>query len=94
MENFKKVRKALVIRNNNGLHTRPAAELARCAQNFSSQIDLIYRENRVSAKSLVGILMLAATRGAKVEVEAHGADAENAVEALGSLARNRFNVIY
>ena len=60
------IRKAIVILNDKGLHTRPATELVKCAQSFRSQISLIYQGLNVNAKSLLGVLMLAATRGARI----------------------------
>jgi phosphocarrier protein len=57
-------------------------------------VQLSYRSYAVNAKSLLGILMLAAERGAKITVEATGEDAEKAVEALLRLAKNRFNIKY
>ncbi len=89
-----KVTKPVVILNDKGLHTRPATELVRCAQNFKAQIFLVYQGLNVNAKSLLGILMLAATRGARIGVEAEGPDAAEAVEALSVLAKNRFNIKY
>ncbi|MCB1109496.1 MAG: HPr family phosphocarrier protein [Chlamydiia bacterium] len=94
MDAESKVKKAMIILNDKGLHTRPATELVKCAQNFRSQIFLVYQGLNVNAKSLLGILMLAATRGAKIDVEAEGPDASEAVEALTKLARNRFNIRY
>ena len=88
------IRKAIVILNDKGLHTRPATELVKCAQSFRSQISLIYQGLNVNAKSLLGVLMLAATRGARIEVEAEGSDALEALEALVELSRNRFNIRY
>ncbi|WP_194848096.1 HPr family phosphocarrier protein [Candidatus Neptunochlamydia vexilliferae] len=82
---------SFVVLNDKGLHTRPATELVRCAQTFKAQVFLAYRGLNVNAKSLLGILMLAATRGAKIDIEAEGVDAKSAVEALISLSRNRFN---
>lgn len=84
----------MIILNEKGLHTRPATELVKCAQGYKSQILLSYRGLSVNAKSLLGILMLAATRGAKIQIEATGTDAELAVEALATLARNKFNILY
>ncbi len=86
-----KIKKSFVILNDKGLHTRPATELVKCAQSYKAQVFLAYRGLNVNAKSLLGILMLAATRGAKIDIEAEGIDAEAAVEAILSLARNRFN---
>ncbi len=80
--------------NDKGLHTRPATELVRCAQVFKSQISLDYHGMSVNAKSLLEILMLAAAQGAKIEVEAEGRDAEDAVNAILNLAENKFNIHY
>jgi len=93
--NFKtKVKSFFIVRNEKGLHTRPGTEVVKCAGKFKSQIYLMYRGLNVNAKSLLGILMLAASRGAKVEIEAEGHDAEEAVEAIVNLAKNSFNVRY
>jgi phosphocarrier protein len=55
---------------------------------------LIYQRYNVNAKSLLGILMLAATRGSKIQVSAEGEDAEEAVKSILDLARNKFNIKY
>lgn len=94
MEENNKLKKSFVILNEKGLHTRPATELVKCAQVYKSQIFLIYQGLNVNAKSLLGILMLAATRGAKIDIEAEGADAEQAINAIMTLARNKFNIQY
>lgn len=90
----KTVKKHFVVMNEKGLHTRPSTELVRCAATFKAQMTLSHHDMSVSAKSLLGILMLAATRGSKVEVEAVGDDAEEAVETLLKLAKNKFNIKY
>lgn len=80
--------------NEKGLHTRPSTELVKCASSFKAVINLTYQDLTVSAKSLLGILMLAAAKGAKVHIEAEGQDAEDAIKALLLLAENKFNVKY
>ena len=80
--------------NEKGLHTRPSTELVKCATTFRSQVTLMYQEYSVNAKSLLGILMLAASRGAKIHVVAEGEDAESAVRSILDLARNKFNIKY
>lgn len=92
MSSDKKIKKTFVVINEKGLHTRPATELVKCAQIFKSQIYLGYHGLSVNAKSLLGILMLAASRGAQIEIEAEGLDAEDAVNAIISLAKNKFNI--
>ena len=89
-----KAREVLVILNDKGLHTRPATELVKCATCYKSDITLHYRDLSVNAKSLLGILMLAADRGAKITVEADGEDSEEVVAALVELAKNKFYMSY
>lgn len=82
------------VKNDKGLHTRPSTELVRCAAGFRSSIQLVYKDFTVNCKSLLGILMLAANRGAKIRVEAFGEDAEAAVASILELAENKFNIKY
>lgn len=89
-----KVKDYFVVVNEKGLHTRPSTELVRCATSFKSQVTLSYQDQHASAKSLLEILMLAASRGAKVKVEAEGEDAEAAIKSILQLARNKFNIKY
>lgn len=89
-----KAKKSFVITNERGLHTRPSAELVKCASSFKSQIHLVYQNLTINAKSLLGVLMLAAARGTKISVEAEGEDAEEAVASIVHLARNKFNIRY
>lgn len=89
-----KVKACFKVVNEKGLHTRPSTELVKCATNFKSQVTLHYQSTTVNAKSLLGILMLAAARGAKIEIEAEGVDAEEAVASILCLASNKFNIKY
>ncbi len=90
----KKYKDSFVVMNEKGLHTRPSTELVKCATSFKAQVTLTYQEYTVNAKSLLGILMLSATRGAKIHVVAEGEDAEHAVKSLLNLAKNKFNIKY
>ena len=83
-----------VVKNDRGLHTRPSMEIVRCAASFKSKITLRYQRLEVDAKSILGILMLTAARGARVAVSAYGDDAEEAVLALVELSENCFNIKY
>ena len=83
-----------VVGNDKGLHTRPSTELVKCADGFKADIKLSYQNCQVNAKSLLGILMLAAHKGAKIEVEAIGDDAEEAVATIVGLAQNNFHIKY
>ncbi len=90
----KKYKDSFIVVNEKGLHTRPSTELVKCAATFKSQVMLVYQDYTVNAKSLLGILMLAASRGAKIHVIAEGEDAELAVKSILTLARNKFNIKY
>lgn len=83
-----------IVINDKGLHTRPSTELVKCATSFKSQIHLIYQGIVVNAKSLLGILTLAAARGSRIDVEAFGDDAEEAVRTILELAQKKFYIHY
>jgi phosphocarrier protein HPr len=89
-----KAKAVFVVLNDKGLHTRPSTALVKCAANFNCQVSLSYRNYVVNGKSILGVLMLAAERGARVSVEAIGEDAAAAVEAILKLAKNKFNIKY
>ena len=94
MKAIVKAKGSFVVENDKGLHTRPSTEIVKCASRFTSEIHLCYREFVVNAKSILGILMMAAARGGRVTVEAVGEDAEEALQALLDLASRRFNMVY
>jgi phosphocarrier protein HPr len=89
-----KVKGCFIVGNDRGLHTRPSTEIVKCATSFKSEVRLVYQKNQVNAKSILGVLMLAAAKGAKITVEAVGDDAQEAVASLLDLARNNFNINY
>lgn len=89
-----KTKSSFVIVNEKGMHTRPSTELVKCAASYKAKIQLIYKDLTVNAKSLLGVLMLAAARGAKIRIEAEGDDAEEAIESILFLAKNKFNIKY
>ena len=76
--------------NKLGLHARAAAKLTETAGAFASEIWLSRNGRRVNAKSIMGVMMLAAGKGSRVLIEADGADAEAALAALLKLIGERF----
>lgn len=88
------VKGSFVVINDKGLHTRPSTELVKCANTFKSHVHLCYQNIVVNAKSLLGILTLAASRGSIIEVHAVGDDAEAAVATIIQLAKNKFYIQY
>jgi phosphocarrier protein HPr len=82
--------KSLEIVNKLGLHARAAAKLTQVAGGFASEIWLSRSGRRVNAKSIMGVMMLAAGQGTSVLVEAKGADADDAIAAIEKLVAERF----
>jgi phosphocarrier protein HPr len=80
----------LVIVNKLGLHARASAKLTQVATGFKSDVWLTRNGRRVNAKSIMGVMMLAAGKGASVTVEAQGEDADAALAALRALIADRF----
>jgi phosphocarrier protein len=78
------------IVNKLGLHARASVKLTQAAARFSSEIWLIRNDKRVNAKSIMGVMMLAAARGSTVLLEVEGPDEEIAMETLVQLVASRF----
>ncbi len=78
------------IRNESGLHLRPAMQFADLAGSFKSDIRVINETTEVDAKSIMQMSMLAATCGVKLKIKARGQDAREALSALQSLVENDF----
>lgn len=73
-----------------GLHARAAALLVQTAQRFRAEIEILKDDVAVNGKSIMGVLMLAASKGTQVRVRVEGEDAEAALEGIGELIRNGF----
>jgi phosphocarrier protein len=80
----------LTIVNKLGLHARASAKLTQVASGFRSDVWLTRNGRRVNAKSIMGVMMLAAGKGASVLVEADGEDADAALAALRALIADKF----
>jgi phosphocarrier protein len=78
------------ISNRLGLHARPSAQLTQVAGKFASEVYIAKNGRRVNAKSIMGVMMLAAGPGSTVTVDAEGPDEEQAMEAIGALIASRF----
>jgi len=76
------VKKEMIVRNNQGLHARPAALFVQVANKFDAYITVKRDNEEVNGKSIMGILMLGAEKGSMIIVEANGVDAEKALEEL------------
>lgn len=84
------VRREVIIANKLGLHARAAARLVQLASSFGSEIKIGRSGKEVNGKSIMGVMMLAASRGSPIEIVASGEDEEQAVCSLEELIINRF----
>ena len=78
------------ISNKLGLHARASAKLTKLAGGFSSDVHMSRNGRRINAKSIMGVMMLAAGMGSEVEIEAEGADEARALAAIVALIDERF----
>jgi len=79
------------IKNRAGIHARPSALIAQTAVRFSSRIFLEKNGNRINAKSIMGIITLAASFGSRIKIIAEGVDEQTAAEAIKTLFESGFN---
>lgn len=80
----------LTVVNKLGIHARPAAALVQTVLGFESDVFILLDGNRVNAKSIMGLLTLAATRGTQLQVKCSGPDAEAAMAAVRDLFASGF----
>lgn len=84
-------RKEVEIKNKLGLHARPASMLVKLAGKFDSEITLAKEETQINAKSILGVMMLAAGPGQRITIIAEGKDEDKAVEELSALVESGFD---
>jgi len=80
----------IAITNKLGLHARASATLTQLASRFRSEIHIARGSRRVNAKSIMGVMMLAAGMGSKVTVDAEGEDAQEALDQIQALFAQKF----
>ena len=78
------------IRNKLGLHARAAAKLVSTASHFEADLTLEKSGQQVNGKSIMGVMMLAASMGSTIKMIAHGPDEDAALDALSTLIEDRF----
>ncbi len=84
------IRRKIVINNKLGLHARAAAKLVHLSSRFASDIHLLKDNQVVNGKSIMGVMMLAASKGMELELMVSGEDEIAAIEALERLIQERF----
>jgi phosphocarrier protein HPr len=86
-----RVTRAVVINTPHGLHARPADLFIKLANRFESNIEVIKDNIRVDGKGMLDMLTLAAEKGTTLVIEAHGPDAQQAIDALAKLVESDFD---
>ena len=81
----------VLVKNKLGLHARASAKLTEVSSEFESEIALIYNNQRVNAKSIMGVMMLAASFGSKINVEAEGDDEKEAIIKIQEIFESKFD---
>ncbi|MBB3195867.1 HPr family phosphocarrier protein [Roseateles terrae] len=84
------IKSTLTISNKLGLHARASAKLTKLAGGFKSEVFLSRNGRRVNAKSIMGVMMLAAGIGSQVELETEGEDEQAAHDAITALVNDKF----
>ena len=84
------IKSNITISNKLGLHARASAKLTKLAGGFKCDVHLTRNGRRINAKSIMGVMMLAAGMGSEVEIETDGPDEEAAMQALRQLVDARF----
>ncbi|MEY4213305.1 MAG: hypothetical protein RL458_1531 [Pseudomonadota bacterium] len=84
------IRETIVISNRLGLHARASAKLTKLAGTFRSEVFLTRNDRRVNAKSIMGVMMLAAGLGSEIGIEIDGPDEQAAMTALRALIDDKF----
>ena len=84
------IKTSATISNKLGLHARASAKLTKLAGSFPCEVWISRGERRVNAKSIMGVMMLAAGLGATVELETHGVDEQAAMDALLAMMADKF----
>lgn len=81
----------VTIVNRRGLHARAAAKFVTMAERFGASVDVVRDGQSVSARSIMGLMMLGAGQGSSIELQAEGWDAKEALEALSGLVEAGFH---
>ena len=88
------IEKKVTVANKLGLHARPSAKVVQTASRFKSEISLIRGEMTINAKSMLGVMALAAEFGTELILRVEGPDEKEAAKELAQLFKNKFKDVY
>ncbi|MEH6528013.1 MAG: HPr family phosphocarrier protein [Sneathiella sp.] len=80
----------MIITNERGLHARAAAKFVKCVEAYDAEVVVTKDDNQVSGGSIMGLMMLAASTGTIIEIEASGKESAEALNALATLVDGKF----
>ena len=80
-----------IIENQRGLHARAAAKFVKLAESFSADIFVTKDDMRVSARSIMGLMMLAATKGSTIHISGSGTDAATELQTMSEFVKRKFD---
>jgi phosphocarrier protein HPr len=83
--------RSVLIKNRRGLHARAAAKFVTLAEQYAAEVEVLRDGQTVSARSIMGLMMLGAGKGSTLDLQADGADAAAAIEALAGLVEAGFH---
>lgn len=84
------IREKVIVKNETGLHARPASELVKLASKFKCNIQIIAGEKKVNAKSMLGVMSAGVKANTEIEIECEGEDEEIAVSEIKEAFENEF----
>ena len=87
------LQRIVLVKNRRGLHARAAAKFVTLAEQYVAEVDVARDGQTVSARSIMGLMMLGAGKGSTLELQAQGTDAEAAIEALSGLVEAGFHEV-
>ncbi len=87
------IRKTVYVKNPSGIHARPASILVKAASRYSSEFHILSHGYRINAKSILGVLTLAAEQGAELELEFHGEDEQEAMKEISAIFEDGFGMM-
>lgn len=85
------LQRSVLIKNRRGLHARAAAKFVTLAEQYGAEVEVMRDGQTVSARSIMGLMMLGAGKGSTLDLQANGTDAEAAIEALAGLVEAGFH---
>ena len=85
------LQRSVLIKNRRGLHARAAAKFVTLAEQYAAEVEVLRDGQAVSARSIMGLMMLGAGKGSTLDLQADGADAAAAIEALAGLVEAGFH---